>query len=120
MEDTSAIQRFDINEAMERLEKEKDQDKRHHRDVLKGIRKGKKQKQKAAEEEGDYTMDLADESEDEGSVDISWLPDPDKPKKFDDDSDADEPPKKKNKNGKTKNHSIRNAEEQALALLGLG
>uniref|UniRef100_A0A914Y106 ATP-dependent RNA helicase n=1 Tax=Panagrolaimus superbus TaxID=310955 RepID=A0A914Y106_9BILA len=121
VEDTSAIQKFDINEALERLEKQRQQDKKHHREVLKTIRREKKKKQHASKEEDD-TMDLGDDSgEDEGSVDLSWLPDPDKTNKFNDeeisDEDNDEPPKKKSK--KTKKQSILNAEEQALSLLGL-
>uniref|UniRef100_A0AC34GDG2 Uncharacterized protein n=1 Tax=Panagrolaimus sp. ES5 TaxID=591445 RepID=A0AC34GDG2_9BILA len=120
IEDTSAVQKFDINEALERLEEQRQQDKKHHREVLKTIRREKKKKQHANKEEDE--MDLGDDSdEDERSVDLSWLPNPDKPNsdaKISDEEEDNEPPKKKSK--KTKKQSILNAEEQALALLGLG
>uniref|UniRef100_A0A914PVG6 ATP-dependent RNA helicase n=1 Tax=Panagrolaimus davidi TaxID=227884 RepID=A0A914PVG6_9BILA len=120
IEDTSAVQKFDINEAAERLEKARQEDKKHHREILKTIRREKKRKQHASKEEDD-TMDLGGDvsQEDEGSVDLSWLPDPDKPKDVENSDDNDnEPPKKKIK--KPKKQSILNAEEQALALLGMG
>uniref|UniRef100_A0A7E4VDF4 ATP-dependent RNA helicase n=1 Tax=Panagrellus redivivus TaxID=6233 RepID=A0A7E4VDF4_PANRE len=133
IEDTSALRKFDIAEAEDHLEKSKKEDQMKHKAMLKEIRQEKKRKQKERELKArgvDKVDDFAESGDSDGgeSVDLSWLPDPDKKGsdhdeddnssfKPSDDEEERAPPAKKRKLPTKK--SIQDAEAQALALLGL-
>ena len=123
IENTHAPDKFDIDEALKRFEQINNEVKKEHKKKVKDIKKEKLAKEtakrKRAKKEVDE-LDLGYSEDEDGEVDLSWLPDPDNPKNYDDDDDEsgedDEP---KNKKQKNEYSNIKDAEAQAMALLNM-
>uniref|UniRef100_A0A0K0DYV5 ATP-dependent RNA helicase n=1 Tax=Strongyloides stercoralis TaxID=6248 RepID=A0A0K0DYV5_STRER len=122
--DKNEISTFDIEEAKKEMKEISAQDQKAYRERKK-LKKLKK-KEKARKTVGDAEVDLDFEGNesDEKSVDLSWLPDPDRKKRVnehgeieyeDDEISSDDKPIKT----KVKKRKLEVDEEKALALLGL-
>uniref|UniRef100_A0A0N4ZMK1 ATP-dependent RNA helicase n=1 Tax=Parastrongyloides trichosuri TaxID=131310 RepID=A0A0N4ZMK1_PARTI len=121
-ENDETYEAFDIQKAKEEMKEisKKDKEALKERKKLKKI----KQKEKAKASLGDAEVDLAEDfSEDDNhSVDLSWLPDPDKKKNINEFGEIiyeDEVESDHIEEVEVKRRKIENDEERALALLGL-
>jgi ATP-dependent RNA helicase DDX10/DBP4 len=123
-----------LSEAQKEMKEKSKKDKLEHKEILKRhkkIQKDKK-KRKANGHNQEDELDLAqsdDNNELEAEADLSWIPDPDKTYESEDDEVEDSEITQSSKKRKSttdtfserkkKRRSVENAEEKALALLGL-
>uniref|UniRef100_A0AC34QF92 ATP-dependent RNA helicase n=1 Tax=Panagrolaimus sp. JU765 TaxID=591449 RepID=A0AC34QF92_9BILA len=119
--DTHEPEKFDVDEALKRFEEIGREVRKEHKKTVKEIRKEKFEKQKAKKKnDGTDVVDFGG-SDVESDVDLSWLPDPDKPKNLDDESSEEErieePVPKKRK--KMDFNKVQDAEAMAMALLDM-
>uniref|UniRef100_A0AC35UAM3 RNA helicase n=2 Tax=Rhabditophanes sp. KR3021 TaxID=114890 RepID=A0AC35UAM3_9BILA len=117
---------FNIEEAKLEMKQISKKDRASQKDRVKMEKM--KQKERAKAKASVDEMDLGEGSDSgEGSIDLSWLPDPDRKKYVDDSgavvyedaSDGEDDEKLTNYGRSVKRRKIESAEEKALALLGL-
>ncbi|CEF65962.1 Probable ATP-dependent RNA helicase DDX10 [Strongyloides ratti] len=123
--DKNEISTFDIEEAKREMKEISSQDQKAYREKRKLKKLKKKEKARKAVGDAEVDLDFEGSESDGGSVDLSWLPDPDKKKRVNEfgeieyEDEDEEIPNKKLKLAKVKKRKLESDEEKALALLGL-